>query len=225
MTTVTAKEVKELRDRTSAGMMDCKKALQENGGDMDKAAEWLRVKGLSEKDKKSGRVAAEGTVHAYIHMGGKLGVLVEINCESDFVARGEDFQEFVKDMGMQIAAANPRWVRREEVPEDAIAAEREVFKAQVVEQGKPENIADKIVDGKINKWFSEVCLMEQAFVKEPKTSVEDRRAEVVAKTGENVTIRRFTRFVLGEGIEKRKENLAEEVAKMQDAAAAKNKGG
>lgn len=220
MATVTAKEVKALRDRTSAGMMDCKKALQENDGDMDKAAEWLRVKGLSEKDKKSGRIAAEGTVHSYIHMGGKLGVLVEINCESDFVARGEDFQEFCKDIGMQIAAANPRWVRREEVPEDAIGAEREVFRAQVIEQGKPEHIADKIVDGKVNKWFSEVCLLEQPYVKESKMTVEERRAEVVAKTGENVTVRRFTRYVLGEGIEKKKENLAEEVAKMTEKAKA-----
>ncbi len=220
MATVTAKEVKALRDRTAAGMMDCKKALQENDGDMDKAAEWLRKKGLSEKDKKSGRVAAEGTVHSYIHMGGKLGVLLEVNCESDFVARGDDFNDFVKEVAMQIAAAAPRWIKREDVPEDEVAKEKEIFKAQVIEQGKPENIADKIVEGKINKWYSEVCLMEQPWVKEAKMSVEELRANVVQKTGENVTIRRFTRYVLGEGIEKKKENLAEEVAKMNDAARA-----
>jgi elongation factor Ts len=218
MATVTAKDVKMLRDRTAAGMMDCKKALQENDGDMDKAADWLRQKGLSEKDKKSGRVAAEGTVQSYIHMGGKLGVLVEVNCESDFVARGESFNEFVKDIAMQIAAASPRWIKREEVPADEVEAERKIFKAQVLEQGKPENIADKIVDGKLNKWFSEVCLMEQAWVKENKMTIEELRASVVQKTGENVTIRRFVRFVLGEGIEKKKESLAEEVAKMHDAA-------
>lgn len=220
MATVTAKEVKALRDRTAAGMMDCKKALQENDGDMDKAAEWLRKKGLSEKDKKSGRVAAEGTVHSYIHMGGKLGVLLEVNCESDFVARGDDFNDFVKEVAMQIAAAAPRWIKREDVPEEELAKEREIFKAQVIEQGKPEKIADKIVEGKINKWYSEVCLMEQPWVKEAKMSVEELRANVVQKTGENVTIRRFTRYVLGEGIEKKKENLAEEVAKMTDAARA-----
>ncbi|MEQ8275560.1 MAG: translation elongation factor Ts [Deltaproteobacteria bacterium] len=220
MATVTAKEVKALRDRTAAGMMDCKKALQENDGDMDKAAEWLRKKGLSEKDKKSGRVAAEGTVHSYIHMGGKLGVLLEVNCESDFVARGDDFNDFVKEVAMQIAAAAPRWIKREDVPEDEVAKEKEIFKAQVIEQGKPEKIADKIVEGKINKWYSEVCLMEQPWVKEAKMSVEELRANVVQKTGENVTIRRFTRYVLGEGIEKKKENLAEEVAKMNDAARA-----
>ncbi len=220
MATVTAKDVKALRDRTAAGMMDCKKALQENDGDMDKAAEWLRKKGLSEKDKKSGRVAAEGTVHSYIHMGGKLGVLVEVNCESDFVARGDDFNDFVKEVAMQIAAASPRWIKREDVPADELAKEAEIFKAQVIEQGKPEKIADKIVEGKVNKWYSEVCLMEQPWVKEAKMSVEDLRANVVQKTGENVTIRRFTRYVLGEGIEKKKENLAEEVAKMNDAARA-----
>lgn len=220
MATVTAKEVKALRDRTAAGMMDCKKALQENDGDLDKAAEWLRKKGLSEKDKKSGRVAAEGTVHSYIHMGGKLGVLLEVNCESDFVARGDDFNDFVKEVAMQIAAAAPRWIKREDVPEDEVAKEKEIFKAQVIEQGKPEKIADKIVEGKINKWYSEVCLMEQPWVKEAKMSVEELRANVVQKTGENVTIRRFTRYVLGEGIEKKKENLAEEVAKMNDAARA-----
>ncbi|MEL6183950.1 MAG: translation elongation factor Ts, partial [Myxococcota bacterium] len=147
----------------------------------------------------------------------KVGVLVEINCQTDFVARGEDFNGFAKDVAMQIAAAQPQYVRREEVPEDVVSKERELFKAEVIESGKPEKIADKIVDGKINKWFSEICLMEQPWVKEPKTTLEQLRAEVVHKTGENVQVRRFSRFVLGEGIEKKQENLAEEIAKMQAA--------
>lgn len=216
---VTAKDVKALRERTLAGMMDCKKALEANDGDIDKAAEWLQKKGLSEVGKKAGRVTAEGVVHSYIHMGGKIGVLVEVNCETDFVARGEDFGEFVKDIGMQIAAARPEYLQREDVPGDVIAKQREIYKAQVIEQGKPENIADKIVDGKINKWYSEICLMEQPFVKEPKMTVEDLRAQVVQKTGENVSVRRFVRYELGEGIEKKKQDLAAEVAAMNAAAA------
>jgi elongation factor Ts len=197
--------------------MDCKKALQEVGGDMDKAVDWLRKKGLADVGKKSGRVAAEGAVASYVHLGGKIGVLLEVNCESDFVARGDDFQGFVKDVAMQVAAASPQWVSRDEVPESAIAAEREIFKAQVMEQGKPANIADKIVDGKVTKWFGEVCLLEQPWVKEPKMSIEELRASMVQKTGENITIRRFVRFVLGEGIEKKSANLAEEVARMTAA--------
>jgi elongation factor Ts len=218
---ISAKDVKTLRDRTQAGFGDCKKALVETNGDMDKAVEWLRKKGLSEASKKAGRVAAEGLVHSYIHAGGKLGVLLEVNCETDFVARSEDFQTFVKELSMHIAAAAPVYLRREDVPEEDVAREREIFKSQVIEQGKPENIADKIVDGKIAKWFSEVCLMEQAWVKEPKMSIEDLRTEVVRKTGENCQVRRFVRFALGEGIEKKRENLAEEVAKMNAAAASK----
>ncbi|MEL7370180.1 MAG: translation elongation factor Ts [Myxococcota bacterium] len=224
MADITAKMVKSLREKSGAGMMDCKKALQENNGDEAKAMDWLRKKGLADVGKKAGRVAAEGSVGSYIHAGGKIGVMVEVNCETDFVARGDDFQGFVKEVAMHVAAAAPSYVRREEVPEAEIAAEREVFKAQVIEQGKPANIADKIVDGKINKWFAEICLMEQAWVKEPKQSIEDLRAELVNKTGENVQIRRFSRFVLGEGIEKKKENLAEEVAKMNKKAAQKNEG-
>jgi elongation factor Ts len=197
--------------------MDCKKALQEVGGDMDKAVDWLRKKGLADVGKKSGRVAAEGAVASYVHLGGKIGVLLEVNCESDFVARGDDFQGFVKDVAMQVAAASPQWVSRDEVPESAIAAEREIFKAQVLEQGKPAAIADKIVDGKVTKWFGEVCLLEQPWVKEPKMTIEELRASMVQKTGENITIRRFVRFVLGEGIEKKSANLAEEVARMTAA--------
>lgn len=218
---ISAKDVKTLRDRTQAGFGDCKKALAETNGDMDKAVEWLRKKGLSEASKKAGRVAAEGLVHSYIHAGGKLGVLLEVNCETDFVARGDDFQNFVKEVAMHIAAAAPAYLKREDVPEADIAKEREIFKAQVIEQGKPENIAEKIVEGKVGKWYAEVCLMEQAWVKEPKMTIEDLRTEVVRKTGENVQIRRFVRFALGEGIEKKQENLAEEVAKMNAAAAAK----
>ena len=221
MAQITAQMVKSLREKSGAGMMDCKKALTENGGDEAQAMEWLRKKGLADVGKKAGRVAAEGAVGSYIHAGGKIGVMVEVNCETDFVARGEDFQTFVKEVAMHVAAAAPSYVRREEVPEAEVAKEREVFKAQVLEQGKPEKIADKIVDGKINKWFSEICLMEQPWVKEPKQSVEDLRAELVNKTGENVQVRRFARFVLGEGIEKKKENLAEEVAKMTQKAAEK----
>lgn len=211
---ITAQQVKSLREKTGAGMMDCKKALNECQGDETHAVEWLRKKGLSEAGKKMSRVAAEGAVHAYIHPGGKVGVLLEVNCQTDFVARGDDFMTFVKEISMQIAAAQPAYVRREEVPEEVVAKEREIFMGQVVESGKPEHIAAKIVDGKINKWMSEICLLEQPWVKEPKMSVEQLRAELVHKTGENVQVRRFVRFVLGEGIEKKEENLAEEIAKM-----------
>ncbi|MBK6685121.1 MAG: translation elongation factor Ts [Deltaproteobacteria bacterium] len=211
---ISAKDVKALRDATNAGMMDCKKALEESSGDMKAAEEWLRKKGLSDAGRKGARVAAEGAVISYVHPGNKLAVVVEVNCESDFVARGEDFQNFVKDIAMQIAAANPLWVKREEVPADAVAKEKDVLKAQVVESGKPENIAEKIVEGKINKWFSDVVLLEQPWVKEPKMTIEELRASMVQKTGENVSIRRFTRYVLGEGIEKKVTDLAAEVAKM-----------
>lgn len=214
---ITAQQVKALREKTGAGMMDCKKALAENDGDETKAMEWLRKKGLSEAGKKGARVAAEGVVTSYIHPGSKVGVLVEINCQTDFVARGEDFQGFAKEIAMQVAAAQPQYVRREEVPEEVVAKERELFKAEVIESGKPEKIADKIVDGKINKWMSEICLLDQPWVKEPKMTIEQLRAELVHKTGENVQIRRFARFVLGEGIEKKEENLAEEIAKMTAA--------
>jgi elongation factor Ts len=224
MATISASMVKELREKTGAGMMDCKKALGETDGDMDKAAEWLRVNGLASAGKKAGRVAAEGAVKSYIHMGGKIGVLCEVNCETDFVARGDVFQDFCNDVCMHIAAAAPQYLRREDVPADVVAKERELFVAEVKASGKPDHIVDKIVDGKVDKWFAEICLMEQGFVKEPKKTVEQLRAEVVAQTGENVQVRRFVRYGLGEGIEKKKENLAEEVAKMQDAARAKAAG-
>jgi elongation factor Ts len=222
MANISASDVKALRERTQAGMMDCKKALEETGGNMDQAAEWLRKKGLAQVAKKAGRVAAEGAVMSYIHMGGKIGVLLEVNCESDFVARGEDFQGFVKEVAMHVCAANPTYLRREDVPEADIAKEREIYKAQVMEQGKPANVADKIVEGKLNKWYADVCLMEQPWVREQKMTIEELRASIVQKTGENITIRRFARWVLGEGIEKKKEDLAAEIAKMTEAAKAQS---
>lgn len=219
---ISAQLVKQLREKTGIGMGDCKKALEETGGDVEKAEEWLRKKGIQSVVAKGARVAAQGAVASYVHLGGKIGVLVEVNCESDFVARGDVFQEFVKDVAMHIAAAAPLYLRREDVDQTAIAKEREIHAAQLREQGKPENMVEKIVDGKISKWYAEICLLEQPWVKEPKMSIEELRAEVVQKTGENVQIRRFVRFVLGEGIEKKQENLAAEIAKMTEAV--QNKG-
>jgi elongation factor Ts len=210
---ISAKMVQELREKTGAGMMDCKKALTEAGGDLAKAEEVLRKKGLSAAAKKTGRAATEGAVASYIHMGGKIGVLVEVNCETDFVARTDGFQSLVKEIAMQIAAASPRWVRREEVPADVVAKELEIAKAQAREQKKPEAILEKIATGKVEKFYSEFCLMEQAWVKDDKKKIQDVLTDAVAKIGENIQIRRFARFVLGEGLEKKQENLAEEVAK------------
>ncbi len=215
---VSAQAVKELREKTGAGMMDCKKALAEAGGDFAKAEELLRKKGLSAAAKKSSRAATEGAVASYIHMGGKIGVLVEVNCETDFVARTEGFQALVKDLSMQIAAAAPRWVRREEVPQDVIAKELEIAKAQAREQKKPDAIIEKIATGKVEKFYAEFCLLEQPFVKDDKKKIQDVVTEAIAKIGENIQIRRFARFVLGEGLEKKQENLAEEVAKTAAAA-------
>ena len=213
MAEITAKMVQELRERTSAGMMDCKKALTEAGGDMAKAEELLRNKGLSAAAKKAGRIASEGAVASYIHMGGKIGVLVEVNCETDFVARTEGFQTLVKDIAMQVAAAAPLYVRREEVPSAVIEKELEIARAQAKDQKKPEAIVEKIAVGKVEKYYKEFCLLEQPFVRDDKKSVADVVAEAVAKIGENIQVRRFARFVLGEGLEKKQENLAEEVAK------------
>ncbi|MCB1033190.1 MAG: translation elongation factor Ts [Acidobacteria bacterium] len=208
---ITAQMVKELRERTSAPMMDCKKMLEEAGGDMEKAIDLLRKKGLAAAAKKAGRVTAEGAVGSYIHAGGKIGVLVEVNCETDFVARTDDFQEIVKDLGLHIAAADPRFVRREEVTEDILAREREIYRDQALASGKPENIVDRIVDGKMSKFYSECVLLEQPFVKNPDQTVEAYLAERVAKIGENIQVRRFARFKLGEGIEKRSDDFAAEV--------------
>lgn len=209
---ITAQMVKELRERSGAGMMDCKAALVETKGDIETAVDTLRKKGLAAADKKAGRVAAEGAVGSYIHAGGKLGVLVEVNCETDFVARTEQFQELVRDIAMHIAAAEPRFVRREEVTSDVLERERAIYREQTIAAGKPEKMVDKIVDGKIEKFYSEAVLMEQAYVKNPDQTVGELVVEKVAKIGENIQIRRFVRFRLGEGIEKRKEDFAAEVA-------------
>jgi elongation factor Ts len=211
---VNARQVQELRQKTGAGMMDCKKALAEVAGDFEKAVEYLRKKGLSASAKKAGRVASEGVVGSYIHMGGKIGVLVEVNCETDFVGKNGDFQQFVKDVAMQVAASAPRFVAREEVPETEIAKEKEILAAQVAEQGKkPPQVVEKIVEGKINKFFQENCLLEQAFVKETSKTVQDILNELVAKIGEKIVVRRFVRFQLGEGLQKRGEDFAAEVQK------------
>ncbi|MEL6545784.1 MAG: translation elongation factor Ts [Myxococcota bacterium] len=210
---ITAKMVGELRAKTGAGMMDAKKALQATDGDFEKAEEELRKKGLAKAGKKAGRVAAEGAVSSYIHAGGKIGVLVEVNSETDFVARGEDFQVFVKDVAMHIAAASPKFVRREEVPSDVVEKEKKFLTDQAAESGKPEAVVEKMVAGRIDKFFKEICLLEQPFVKDPDKTVLDMQNAIVAKIGEKIDIRRFARFELGEGIEKKTEDFAAEVAK------------
>lgn len=210
--TITAETVKELRERTGAGMMDCKKALGEAGGDLEKAADWLRKKGLSAAAKKSGRVAAEGAVTAYIHGEGRIGVLLEVNCETDFVARNDQFKNLVKDISMHIAAVNPLCVREDELDPTLLAKEREILMAKAKESGKKEEFLTKIVDGQIAKWKSEVCLLNQKFVKNPDQTVEDLIKQSIATIGENIVIRRFVRYELGEGIEKKQANFAEEVA-------------
>ncbi len=209
---ITAGMVKELRELTGAGMMDCKKALAETNGNMEKAIEYLREKGLAAAAKKAGRIAAEGLVESYIHGGGKIGVLVEVNCETDFVAKTDEFKAFVKDVAMQVAAARPEFVRREEVPQGTIEKEKEILKAQALNEGKPEAIVDKMVNGRIEKYYKEVCLMEQPYIKDPDMSIEQLVKEKIAKIGENISIRRFVRFEMGEGLQKRQDNFAEEVA-------------
>ncbi|HOQ76140.1 MAG TPA: translation elongation factor Ts [Thermoclostridium sp.] len=210
---ISAAMVKDLRDRTGAGMMDCKKALIDAQGDAEKAVELLRERGLSKAAKKAGRLASEGIVDAYIHGGGRIGVLVEVNIETDFAAKNEEFRSFVKDIAMQIAAMNPLYVKREDVPAEVIEREKEILKAQAINEGKPEHIAEKMVAGRIEKYFNEVCLLEQPFIKDNDKTVEDVLKEKIALIGENISIRRFARFEMGEGLEKRNENFAEEVAK------------
>jgi len=205
-------EIKQLRERTGAGILDCKKALVANEDDLDKAIDWLRSKGIAKAAKKSGRLASEGLVHSYIHAGGKIGVLVEINCETDFVALNEDFQLLCKEIAMHIAAAGPEYVSVDDVPEDAIEKERAVQKALVIEEGKPAHIADKIVTGRMNKFYEDKCLMNQKFVMDDKKTVADILTDRVNRIGENIKIRRFARFVLGEGLEKKKDDFAAEVA-------------
>ena len=210
---ITAQMVKELRERTGAGMMDCKKALQEADGNLDAAVDVLRKSGIAAAAKRSGRIAAEGTVLSYIHAGGKIGVLVEVNCETDFVARTDDFQNLVKDIAMHIAAADPRFVGREEVTEGVLDKEREIYHDQAVQSGKPENLVERIVNGKMEKFFSENVLTEQPFVKDSDKTVGQLVTEAITAMGENIRIRRFERFVLGEGIEKRQDDFLEEVRK------------
>lgn len=208
---ITASDVKALREKTGAGMMDCKKALTEANGDMEKAIELLREKGLAAAVKKSGRIAAEGIVDSYIHLGGKIGVLLEVNCETDFVAKTDDFKALVKDIAMQIAAANPKYLRKEDVDTAELEKEREILRAQALNEGKPEKIVDKMVEGRIQKYYKEVCLLEQPFVKDPDKSVQDLVTEKIAKIGENISVRRFVRYEMGEGLEKRQDNFVEEV--------------
>lgn len=210
---ITAEMVRQLRERTGAGMMDCKKALTETNGDAEKAIEYLREKGIANAAKKAGRVAAEGIVEAYIHGNGRIGVLVEVNIETDFAAKNEEFRTFVKDVAMQIAASKPEYVRREEVPAAKIESEKEILRAQAKNEGKPEKIIEKMVEGRIEKFFSEACLMEQAFIKDPDITIDQLVKEKIAKIGENITIRRFVRYERGEGIEKKEENFADEVMK------------
>ena len=212
MAEVTAGMIKDLRERTGAGMADCKKALTEVSGDIDKAIDYLRAKGLAKAAKKAGREATEGAVVSYIHGGGRIGVLVEVNCETDFVARNEDFQGFTRDVAMQIAAMNPQFVRKEEVSADAVARERDVLLAKAKETGKPEPVIQKMVDGQITKWMKEICLLDQAFVKDADKTIEQIQQELISKIGENIKIRRFVRFELGEGLEKKKTDFAAEVA-------------
>ena len=197
---ISASLVKDLREKTGAGMMDCKKALQDSSGDFEKAVDYLRKKGIASAAKKTGRVTKEGTVFSYIHGEGKVGVLIEINCETDFVARTEQFKQFVKDIAMQVAAANPQWVRPEEVPADILAIEKEIAVSQMQASGKPAAVLEKIADGKIKKFMEDSCLMNQVFVKDSSKTVDQLLKETVAVLGENIAIRRFTRYVLGEGL-------------------------
>ena len=197
---ISASAVKELREKTGAGMMDCKKALDETGGDLQRAIDYLRQKGLAAAAKKADRVAADGAVGAYVHPGGKIGVLVEINCETDFVARTAEFQTLLKDIAMQVAAANPHYVRREEVSANDLEKEKTIYRQQALETGKPEKVIDKIVEGKLERFYSEVCLLEQAFIKDPDKKVTDVVNDAIARLGEKIQIRRFARYYLGEAI-------------------------
>ncbi len=199
---ISATMVRDLREKTGAGMMDCKKALAESGGNFEKAVDYLRQKGLATAAKRAGRVASEGRIGSYIHAGGKIGVLVEVNCETDFVAKTDDFQNFAKDLSMQIAASTPLFVRREEVPPEALEKEREIYRIQAREAGKPEKIIDKIVDGKLEKYYGEVCLLEQVFVKDTDIKIQDLLNGLIGKLGEKIEIRRFARFQVGEGMAK-----------------------
>lgn len=203
--------VKELRERTGAGVLDCKKALAEKDGDMEKAIEFLREKGLAAAAKKAGRISAEGIVEAYIHGEGRIGVLLELNCETDFVAKTPAFKELARNLAMQVAASRPEFVQREDVPEEALAKEREILRAQALNEGKPEKVVEKMVEGRIEKYYKEVCLLEQPYIKNPDIAVKDLIVEQISKIGENIKVRRFARYEVGEGLEKRENNFADEV--------------
>lgn len=210
---ITAELVKQLRERTGAGMMDCKKALTETNGNIDKAIEFLREKGLAAAAKKAGRIAAEGLVEAYIHGNGRIGVLVEVNVETDFAAANEEFKLLVKDIAMQIAAAKPEYVRKEEVPAGVLDSEMNILRAQARNEGKPEKIIEKMVEGRIEKFYKEICLLEQPWIKDPDKTIKQLVTEKISTIGENISVRRFARFERGEGLAKKEENFAEEVAK------------
>ncbi|MCG0277240.1 MAG: translation elongation factor Ts [Thermanaeromonas sp.] len=198
---VSAEVIKELRNRTGAGMMDCKRALEETGGDIERAIEVLRMKGLAAAAKKAGRVAKEGLVHAYIHGGGRIGVLIEVNCETDFVARTEEFRDLVHNLAMQVAASRPEYIKREDVPEEVLEREKSILRAQALNEGKPEKVVEKIVSGRLEKFFQESCLLEQPYIKDPDRKVKDLIAEKIAKLGENIEVRRFVRFEVGEAVD------------------------
>ena len=207
-----AADIKALRERTGAGILDCKKALAESGDDMEAAIDWLRTKGIAKAAKKATRIASEGLVEAYIHGEGRIGVLLEVNCETDFVALNDNFKALVRDIAMHIAASSPEYVSRDEIPADAIERERAVQRARVIDEGKPEKMADKIVDGRISKWFQDVCLLEQPFIKADDKTVEQVVADAIAMIGENIKVRRFVRFEVGEGLQKKSDDFAAEVA-------------
>lgn len=209
---ISAQLIKELREKTGAGMMDCKKVLVETDGDIDKAIDLLREKGLASAEKKASRIASEGLVASYIHSG-RIGVLVEVNSETDFVAKTDEFKEFVKDIAMQVAASNPEYLCEEDVPQEAIDKEKEVLIQQALNEGKPQNIAEKMVEGRMHKFYERVCLLDQPFIKDPSITVNDLLKDKIAKIGENIKIRRFVRYEVGEGLEKREEDFAAEVAK------------
>ncbi|MDA8333992.1 MAG: translation elongation factor Ts [Peptococcaceae bacterium] len=211
---ISANAVKELRERTGAGMMDCKKALTEVGGELEKAVTFLREKGLASAAKKAGRIAAEGIVEAYIHGGGRIGVLVEINCETDFVAKTDEFRALARDIAMQVAAARPEYVRREDVPAAAVEKERAILAAQAAAEGKPAKVMEKMVEGRLDKFFKDKCLLEQAFIKNPDQTVQGLLVEKIARIGENINVRRFARYEMGEGLARREDDFAAEVAQM-----------
>lgn len=209
---VTARMVKELRDMTGAGMMDCKKALTASEGDVEGAIKWLRQHDLATAEKKAGRIAAEGIVDSYIHEGGRIGVLIEVNIETDFAAKNKDFKELVYELAMQVAAMNPKYVTRDEVPEEVVEREREIARAQAIKSGKPEHIVERIVNGRLEKFYEEACLMEQSYIRDDNKTCEQLVKELIGKIGENIKVRRFVRYEMGEGLEKRNECFADEVA-------------